>query len=74
MKAALALLAATMAVAAQDAYTPVLASPAAITIAPTARSDLKYDPAKDLVPVAHIAEERLMLVAARPRRRRRSRT
>lgn len=58
------LAAATAAKAAPDGYTLLLASPTAITLAPTTMAGrLPYDPVRDLVPVTMVNRYPLILVA-----------
>jgi tripartite-type tricarboxylate transporter receptor subunit TctC len=58
------LAAATAARSAPDGYTLLLASPTAITLAPSTMADrIQYNPAKDLVPVTQVARYPLFLIA-----------
>jgi tripartite-type tricarboxylate transporter receptor subunit TctC len=58
------LAASTVARAAPDGYTLLLASPTAITLAPSTMADrINYQPGKDLVPITQVARYPLFLIA-----------
>ena len=58
------LAASTAARSAPDGYTLLLASPTAITLAPSTMADrINYNPAKDLVPITQVAHYPLFLIA-----------
>jgi tripartite-type tricarboxylate transporter receptor subunit TctC len=56
--------AASVAKAAPDGYTLLMASAAQVTIPPWINRSLTFDPPKDLVPVAHLADTPMVLIVA----------
>jgi tripartite-type tricarboxylate transporter receptor subunit TctC len=56
--------AASVARAAPDGYTLLMASAAQVTIPPWINRSLSFDPPKDLIPVAHLADTPMALVVA----------
>jgi tripartite-type tricarboxylate transporter receptor subunit TctC len=56
--------AASVAKAAPDGYTLLMASAAQVTIPPWINRSLAFDPPKDLVPVAHLADTPMVLIVA----------
>jgi tripartite-type tricarboxylate transporter receptor subunit TctC len=56
--------AASVAKAAPDGYTLLMASAAQVTIPPWINRSLAFDPPKDLVPVAHLADTPMALIVA----------
>ncbi|MBL6613815.1 MAG: tripartite tricarboxylate transporter substrate binding protein [Reyranella sp.] len=56
--------AASVAKAAPDGYTLLMASAAQVTIPPWINRSLAFDPPKDLVPVAHLADTPMVLIVS----------
>ncbi|MBM3651081.1 MAG: tripartite tricarboxylate transporter substrate binding protein, partial [Alphaproteobacteria bacterium] len=56
--------AASVAKAAPDGYTLLMASAAQVTIPPWINRSLSFDPPRDLAPVAHLADTPMVLVVA----------